>query len=667
MRFTQLAFLISVCALTSVAQTGFSIDSLDKTVNPCTNFYQFACGTWLKSNPVPSDQAVWGRFSELAERNRNTLRDILETSVAKKTGRSAVEARIGDYYEACLDEKGIEARGLTPIKPMLNRIAALKDRKQFTDELIRLHPAGIGVMFSVSSGQDLKKADEVTAQLDQGGTGLPEKDYYFKDDAKSVEIRKAYVAHVAKVFQLMGDSAEVAAKKADTVMRMETAIAKGHLDVVARRDPNKLYHRITQKEVAALAPSIDWPRYLAAMGANQPTLNVAVTEALQAVEGQIKQASIDDWKTYLTWHVIRAGSALLPKAYNEESFNFFGRVLTGQKEQRARWKRCVSFVDGDLGEALGRKYVEMTFGQQGKERTLAMVHALEQALQCDIEKLDWMTPETKKKALEKLHAIANKIGFPEQWRDYSKLVISASDASGNSLRANQFEFRRQMAKIGQPVDKKEWLMSPPTVNAYYDPQNNNINFPAGILQPPFYDNKLDDAVNFGGIGAVIGHELTHGFDDEGGKFDAKGNLENWWTEKDLKEFEKRTQCVAKQYGGYTAVDDLKLNGELTLGENVADNGGLRIAYMALMDTLAKKTQPKVDGFTPEQRLFLGWGQVWCENQRPEIARMRAQTDPHSMAEWRVNGTVSNMPEFWKAFGCTEGQTMMRGANACRVW
>ena len=666
MHALRIAPLLLSGSLAALAQTGFSVDAIDKSVSPCTNFYQYACGNWLKNNPIPADQSTWGRFSELHERNQRILRDILETSGAKTT-RSPIEQKIGDYYGACMDEKGIDAKGTAPLKPYLDRVNALKDKKDLTDELIRLHTSGVGAMFSISSGQDLKNAEEVIANVDQGGIGLPERDYYFKDDPKSVELRKQYVAHVQRMFELLGQKPDVAAANAKTVMAIETALAKGSLDVTSRRDPNKIYHRMPVKNLAALAPSIDWQRYLPAVGPPVETLNVAVPEFFKAMEEQIKTVSLDDWKTYLTWHIVHAAAPVLPTAFVNENFNFYGKILTGAKELRARWKRCVQYTDTDLGEALGQKYVELTFGGQSKERMLEMVRGLEKALQKDITELDWMTPETKKRALEKLHAIANKIGYPETWRSYAPLEIKPGDAIGNSFRANNFEFRRQMAKIGKPVDKKEWYMTPPTVNAYYDPQNNNINFPAGILQPPFFDSKMDVAVNLGGIGAVIGHELTHGFDDEGGKFDAKGNLDNWWTEKDLKSFEERTACIDKQYSQYTAVDDVKLNGKLTLGENVADNGGLRIAYMALIDMLAGQKKDKIDGFTPEQRFFLGWGQVWCTNQRDEIRRMYAQTDPHSPGEWRVNGTVANMPEFWKAFGCTVGQPMVRGENACRVW
>jgi endothelin-converting enzyme/putative endopeptidase len=666
MHSLRITALILLCALTGLAQTGFSIDSIDRSVSPCTNFYQYACGTWMQNNPIPADQSAWGRFSALHERNQVILRDILETAKAT-TGRGSTEQKIGDYYSACMDEKAIEAKGTEPLQPYFARVDALKDRKALTAELVRLHTAGIGAMFSTGSEQDMKNAEEVIARVDQGGLGLPERDYYFKDDPKSVAVRKEYVAHVRRMFELLGNKPELAGAMAKTVMDIETGLAKGHLDVTSRRDPAKIYHRMGIAELAALAPSIDWKTYLAGIGAPVQNLNVAVPEFFRTLEQSIGSVPLDDWKTYLKWHIVSAAAPLLPSAFVNENFAFYGKTLTGARELRPRWKRCVQYTDTDLGEALGRKYVELTFGQQGKERTVAMVRALERALGRDIRELDWMTPETKKRAAEKLHAITNKIGYPEKWRDYSALEIRAGDAMGNSLRSNTFEFRRQIAKIGKPVDKQEWYMTPPTVNAYYDPQNNNINFPAGILQPPFYDNKMDTPVNMGGIGAVIGHELTHGFDDEGGQFDAKGNLANWWTEQDAKEFAKRTECIEKQYGEYTATDDLKLNGKLTLGENVADNGGLRIAWMALLDMLGGTPKEDTDAFTPEQRFFLGWGQIWCENQRPESLRLRTQTDPHSPAEWRVNGTVSNMPEFWKAFGCTEGQPMVRGTRACRVW
>jgi endothelin-converting enzyme/putative endopeptidase len=659
--------LTTVLACAAFAQTrSLDLTAIDTRTEACTDFYQYACGNWLARNPIPADQSSWGRFAELAERNRVLLRDVLETARGKQS-RSPVEQKIGDYYGACMDESGIEAKGVAPLKPGLARIAAIPNKAALAEELVRLHRIGVPALFRFTSTQDYKDATEVIAEADQAGLGMPDRDYYLKDDAKSAEIRKQYLAHVQRMFELLGENAETAAAKAKRVMELETALARGSMDRVSRRDPANTYHRMTVEEFVQLMPSFDLKKYLATIGAPAlKTLNVASPGFFKAVEAELQRTTLDDLRTYLTWHYVMEAGPFLPKAFVDEWFNFYARVLRGQKEQRPRWKRCVMYADSDLGEALGQKYVEVTFGGDAKERMLKLVRGLEKALERDIQQIDWMTPTTRKRALEKLHAVTNKIGYPEKWRDYSPLEVRASDALGNSHRANTFEFQRQLNKIGKPVDKKEWHMSPPTVNAYYDPQNNNINFPAGILQPPFFDPKIDDAVNLGAIGAVIGHELTHGFDDQGRQFDAEGNMTDWWTAQDAKEFEKRAECIAQQYGDYTAVADVKLNGKLTLGENVADNGGLRIAYMALMDLLAGKTSPKIDGYTPEQRFFLGWAQVWCTADRDETARLRAITDPHSPGKYRVNGTLSNMPEFQKAFGCKAGQPMV-SPNACRVW
>jgi endothelin-converting enzyme/putative endopeptidase len=658
--------LILLASSAALAQ-GIDISALDRSADPCTDFYQYACGNWMKKNPIPPDQAIWGRFSELEERNRAILRGILEKAAADDPKRDAVTQKIGDFYASCMDEKTIDAKGAGPIRPELERIAALPDKEALAAEIVRLHERGVDALFSFGSGQDFKDSSQVIAQADQGGLGLPDRDYYFKDDPKSMELRKQYVAHVAKMFELLGQAPAAAAAQARTVMEIETGLAQGSLDVTARRDPARVYHKMTAKELAALSPAFAWPRYSAGVGAPQSQgLNVAVPEFFKQMQTLLEARPLADWKTYLTWRLVHAAAPLLPDAFVNANFDFYGRTLTGAKQLRPRWKRCVAYTDGDLGEALGRKYVELTFGAQGKERTLKMVDALEKALGQDIEQSDWMTQATKQKALEKLHAVANKIGYPDKWRDYSSVAIVRGDALGNDERATIFEFHRQLAKIGKPVDHSEWDMTPPTVNAYYNPLVNNINFPAGILQPPFYDNQADDAVNFGAIGAVIGHELTHGFDDEGRQFDAKGNLEDWWTPQDSSEFDKRAACFEKEYSGFTAVDDVKLNGKLTLGENTADNGGLRIAHMALMAVLAGKTVPEIDGFTPDQRFFLGWGQIWCQNARDEVLRLQASVNPHSPGRERVNGVVQNMPEFSKAFACHAGQPMVR-QPACRVW
>ncbi|PYP93292.1 MAG: M13 family peptidase [Candidatus Angelobacter sp. Gp1-AA117] len=645
----------------------FDLAGLDKTANPCQDFYQYACGGWLKNNPIPSDQPSWGRFNELAEHNRAVLHEILEQAAKPSAGRTANQQKIGDYYASCMNEEAINKKGIAVLKPEFDRINAMKSKAGLVNEMAHLHGIGISALFDFGSGPDFKNAKEVIAQVDQGGLSLPERDYYLKTDEKSVELQKAYVQHVTNMFKLLGDSSEKAAAEAAAVMNVETALAKGSMQVVKRRDPANIYHKMTAKEWEALVPSLSLPKYLTGIGAPAfSDLNVVNPDFFKTLETELNQVSLDDLKTYLRWHLVHGQVHYLPTPFVNEDFDFFGKTLTGAKELRARWKRCVSDVDGDLGEALGQEYVRKVYPPEAKERTLKMVHALEAALHDDINHVDWMTDTTKKQAIIKLNAIQNKIGYPDKWRDYSTLKIVRGDALGNSLRSNTFEFRRQLNKIGKPLDKKEWGMTPPTVNAYYNPLQNDINFPAGILQPPFYDFKADDGLNFGGIGAVIGHELTHGFDDSGRQFDAEGNLKDWWTPEDDKAFEQRAQCLVDEYNGFVAVDDVHLNGKLTLGENTADNGGLRIAHIALEKTLEGKQPEKIDGFTPEQRLFLGWGQIWCDNESDQSARLLALTNPHSLGKFRINGVMQNMPEFAKAWGCKAGQPMV-SQNACHVW
>jgi putative endopeptidase len=650
--------------LAPASASGLDPVLFNKTVDPCSDFYQFACGGWLTNNPIPADRPRWGRFDELSEKNDVILRRVLEAASA---GRDPSAKKIGDYYASCMDEQAIERSGSKPLDPDLKNIAAVSAVNRLPELVAELHKIGVGAFFSFSSEPDMKNASVVIAGADQGGMGLPDRDYYFRDDPRSTEIRKQYVDHVAKMLTLAGEPAAAAAKDAAAVMRLETALAKAALDRVSRRDPEKVYHKLTPAELQAMTPNFEWARYFRGIGAPTITaINLSEPEFFTAFNRVIAATPLDELRAYLRWQLIHANAVVLSKAFVDENFHFYSATLQGVQEQRPRWKRCVSYVDSDLGEALGESFVKETFGPQAKADMLKMVADVENALERDINTLDWMTATTKQQALTKLHATANKIGYPDQWRDYSALTIERGDAVGNSHRANTFEFHRQLNKIGRPVDKNEWSMTPPTVNAYYNPLENNINFPAGILQPPFYAASRDAALNYGAAGAVIGHELTHGFDDQGRQFDANGNLRDWWTTDDATAYKQRSGCIADEYSGFTAIDDVKLNGKLTLGENTADNGGLRLALMAYLGSDAAKTAAAIDGFTPEQRVFLGWASVWCENRRPEYERLQAQTNPHSPGRYRVNGVLANMPEFQKAFACKADAPMV-SKSACRVW
>ncbi len=653
---------------TSKLKNGFDIDALDKSVDPCVDFYHFACGNWLKANPVPADRSIYGRFSELDDRNRSTLHEILQKVSEPNASRTSNEQKIGDYYASCMDERGIEQKGTVVLDPEFARIDALKRKEDLPALIGHFSKIGVGALVSFGEQQDPKDSTQQIAVVGQGGYGLPDRDFYFRDDPKSVETRKQYVLHAQRMFELFGEKPSVADAHAKTVMRLETALAKGSFDAVSLRDPTKTYHKSSVKDLQLLSPAFDWSKFLKAAGAGQvSSLNDSEPEFVKQMQAVIASTGLNDIKVYLRWWVMSAQTLFLPKSIDDEAFNFYGRILTGRKEQRPRWRRCVDSTDASLGEALGQAYVERAFAGDSKERTLQMVAAIEKALQRDISELPWMTETTKQQALVKLHKITNKIGYPDKWRDYSSLQIVRGDAMGNAFRSTEFENNRQLAKIGQPVDPGEWLYSPPTVNAYYFPPQNNINFMAGMLQPPFYESTLDDAVNFGAIGAVIGHELTHGFDDYGRQYDAEGNLRDWWTPEDKKAFVERADCEVKEYGDFTVAGGEHINGKLTLGENTADNGGLRVAYMALMDDLTSRgSKEAIDGFSPEQRFFMGFGQIWCTNATPQAWRLQVQTNPHSPGEFRVNGTVSNMDEFRKAFGCKAGQPMVR-ANACRVW
>jgi endothelin-converting enzyme/putative endopeptidase len=649
---------------------GFSLDNVDKTIDPCVDFYQYACGNWIKNSKIPPDQSQWGSFVELRERNLDIEHDILEKAAAGGASRNAIDQRIGDLYGSCMDEKAVNAKGIVPLKPELDRIAAVPDKGALIDEIAHVHLTGPSPLFNFYSAPDLHNADQVIAYIDQGGLTLPDRDYYIKDDPDKVEKRQFLVDYATQLFTLAGQTPQQAAHSAQTVLVIETMLAVDSMDRTKRRDPKNRDHKMTRDEAAALGPNFYLDRYFTAVGApNFTQLNVTNPEFFKLVNGVLEVEPLDALKTYVSWHVLNAAAPWLSQPFVEANFKL-QQKLTGQEEIQARWKRCVNLTDHELGEALGQKYVEATFGPDGRQRMLKMVDALEKSLTEDIHDLSWMSDETKKQAKLKLDAIRNKIGYPDVYRDYSSVVIKPDDLLGNIARADEFESKREIAKIDKPLDRREWGMTPPTVNAYYNGSFNEIVFPAGILQPPFFDKSMDDAVNFGGIGLVIGHELTHGFDDQGRKFDPQGNLHDWWTVQDGKEFEKRVSCVADEYSNFVAVDDLKLNGRLTLGENTADNGGARIALMALQHMIADdktgKEGQKIDGYTPEQRFFLGFARVWCEKRRPEIARTRVLTDPHSPGKYRVDGVVQNMPEFQKAWGCKAGQPMV-AENACHVW
>ena len=655
----------------------FDLSSIDKTADPCTDFYQYACGNWMKNNPIPPTETRWGRFNELGERNQYLLYQELKTAAEHPVG--PLQVKYGNMYAACMDTATVDKLGAKPIAPELAAIDTWTDKKKLAQLDVTLgNRFGSGGFLGVGVGQDQKDSTMQILQTGQGGLTLPDRDYYLSQEARYVTIRAQYVDHVTKMFVLLGDPQEKAAAEAADVMRIETALAQGSMDRVEMRDPAKRYHILTIAQAQELSPDFDWAAYLNGIGVGSAkTLNVSSPGFVKTVNAEIEAEPLPALRAYLRWHALHGAADYLSQPYVDENFNFFQKTLNGQKEEQPRWKRCTRLTDRVLGEAVGQDWVKKNFPPEAKANMEQLVAALKKALDEDIQTLPWMSDQTKAEAEKKLAAFRQKIGYPEHWRDYSKLEIKRDDFVGDVERDAIYERNRNLHKLGQPVDETEWGMTPPTVNAYYNPPQNDINFPAGILQPPFYDNKQDAAVNFGGIGVVIGHEMTHGFDDQGSKYGPSGNvkytddgkLASWFTPEDQKKFDDRTKCVADEYSNFKVADGQNLNGRLTLGENTADNGGIRIAYRALQETLAKEgvsPETKVDGYTAAQQFFISFGQVWCENKTEEAARVGAKTDPHSTGHWRTDGTVQNFDEFGKAFGCKVGQPMYP-ANSCRVW
>jgi putative endopeptidase len=644
--------------------------NMDTSVRPGDDFYRYANGAWLQENPIPASESAWGAFYEVQEANFQVLHVILEEAARRTDApKGSALQMVGDFYASAMDSARAEADGARPLDDELRRIAAIKTVADLQDEIARVQTMGLRVPFALFAAQDAKQSTQVIVQIVQAGLGMPDRDYYTKQDDASKKLRDQYLAHVTKMLTLLGEDAATAAAHAGTVLAMETRLANASLTRVQRRDPEANYHKLPFDSLAALTPAMSWSRLFDGLGiAERGSVNVGQPAFLKELDAMMASTAIPDWQTYLRWHLVHRTGDLLSAAFVNEDFDFNERILTGATELRPRWKRSLRLVDGSIGEALGQLYVAKTFGPEAKARARQMVDNLRAELRQRLQNLEWMGPETKQQALRKLDAFAVKIGYPDEWRDYRALTIERGALVTNVHRSQQFEHARNIAKLGKPVDRKEWGMTPPTVNAYYSSRLNEIVFPAGILRPPFFDAGADDAVNYGGIGAVIGHEMTHGFDDQGRKSDADGNLKDWWTAEDAAKYKARSAMVEKQFDGYVAIDSLHVNGKLTLGENTADLGGLSIAYGALQKALKGKSRAPIDGFTPEQRFFLSFAQIWRNNIRPEALKLRLNTDPHSPGNFRCIGPLSNMPEFAQAFGLKNGDAMVRpAADRAKIW
>ncbi|MEK8029216.1 M13 family metallopeptidase [Ideonella sp. DXS29W] len=649
---------------------GLDVRSMDTSASPCEDFYQYACGGWMKNNPIPPDQARWDVYAKLADENKRFLWGLLDGLSKQAEGRSVPQQQIGDLFASCMNEARVDEAGAKPLTPWLDRIQGLKSVGDVPALLAALHlaTANGGLFFNLDQGQDFSDSTRVIAFVGAGGLSLPDRDYYLQNDARMRAIRADYLTHVARMMELAGSAPEAARREAAVVLQIETALARPQLTRVQQRDPHMLHHKMDRRALQRLTPRFAWDSYLGELGLGDVReFNVNEPAFLKALDQQLRTRSLADIKSYLRWHLVHAMAPQLAAPFFQENFAFFGKALRGIPEPSPRWRQCVTLVDHELGDALGQEFVRRTFSPEQKQKTERMTRQIEDAMAAEIKSLDWMSAPTKEKALEKLSTIVNKIGYPDRWRDYGAVRIARDDLAGNVERTTQFEVRRQLAKIGKPLDRGEWGMTPPTVNAYYNAQMNDINFPAGVLQPPLFDPKMDDGPNYGNTGGTIGHELTHGFDDEGRQFDAQGNLKNWWATKDEKAFNERTKCLTDQYATYTIVDDIKINSKLTLGEDLADLGGLVLALIAWKTEMAgQPMNTEREGFTPIQRFFIGFAQWACENARPEELRINAKIEPHSPGRYRVNGLVVNMPEFEQAFSCKPGQPMAP-VKRCRVW
>ncbi len=670
LRTVSAVFLTGAFALSSLGQiVGFDTSNLDREVSPCTDFYQYANGSWLERTEIPASEARWGTFNILAERNNIILREVLDAAVKNPGKKGSDTQLIGDFYGTCMDEAAIERAGTKPIDPFLSGIQKISNVRDLQRQIAKMHDSGIPAIFSFGAGSDLKDSNAVIISAFQSGLSLPNRNYYTNTDEKSVETREKFVEHMTNMFKLLGDCEEAAKANAAVVMAIQTRLANASLAPVDLRNPDNRYNKISIAEAQKLTPNMAWDEYFKVRGVpgSEKAMNIAPAAFFTEVNTMLTDVPVDQWKTYLRWMTVNDAASLLPKAFADENFDFYGRYLSGQKEQPERWKTCVRATNSNLGEALGMEYARRQFKPEAKARMNELIDNLMAAMKGRIDSLDWMSPETKKQAQTKLSTFKRKIGYPDVLRGFKGLSIDRSSYASNVLRANQFQIRRNFQDLGKPRDKTRWGWSPSTVNASYSSLNNEINFPAGILQPPFFNFDADDAINYGAIGGVIGHEITHGFDDQGSRFDSEGNLKMWWTTQDREKFEERAECLVKQWDGYEVQPGLFMVGKLALGENIGDFAGLTVAYDAFMRSLEGKPRPKdIDGFTAEQRFFLGWAQVWAGKYTAAAEIAQVKNGPHSLPRWRVNGPLSNMPQFRAAFDCDAGDAMVR-ETPCSIW